>query len=294
MRHFIVLFLFLIPFLASCGPAAPADTIHVIAVESFLADLAQDVAGDRIEVDSLIPPGVDPHGFELTPADLVKLTEADMIILNGHGLESWLTETMDQTNHSALIIQASDGLEPRLSDGNEPDPHFWLDPTLVVTYIENIRLGLTKIDPQGEAVFSANAQKASRELNELDQWIAAQTGQIPEERRLLITNHETFGYYAERYGFQVVGAIIPSITTGSSPTAKEVAALVDQIEKTHAPALFLEIESNPQIANQIANETGVKVVDDLYTHSLSEKGGPAADYFSMMKWNTTRIVSALQ
>ena len=293
-RIFLLLTLFTLG-LSGCVPAAPNDqAIHVIAVESFLADLAQDVAGDRIQIDSLIPPGVDPHSFELTPADLVKLSDADLIIQNGAGLETWLAETLQQTGTTALVINASDHLQPRLSNSAEPDPHFWLDPTLTVTYIENIRAGLSRVDPAGEATFSSNADKVTQELKDLDEWITAQVEQIPSERRLLITNHETMGYFADRYGFTQVGAIIPSITTGSVPTAQEIATLISQIEETQAPAIFLEIESNPQIADQISNETGVKVVQNLYTHALSEPDGPAPDYFSMMKWNTNQIVDALR
>jgi manganese/iron transport system substrate-binding protein len=242
----------------------------------------------------LIPPGVDPHGFELTPADLVRLSEADLIIQNGQGLESWLEKTLQQSNNQAPLLNASEDLQPRASNTPEPDPHFWLDPTLTIQYIQNIRNGLIQLDPGGEAIYTANAETTISRLHELDQWIKDQVQHIPPERRLLITNHESFGYYADRYGFQVVGAIIPSITTGSTPTAQEIATLIDQIKKTGAPAIFIETGANPQIAEQISGDTGVKVVEDLYTHALSEPNGPAPDYFSMMRWNTTQIVTALK
>jgi ABC-type Zn uptake system ZnuABC Zn-binding protein ZnuA len=293
-RILVCLILFSIS-LSGCKPAAPAtDHLRVIAVESFLADLAQQVAGDRIQVDALIPPGVDPHGFELTPADLVRLSEADLIIQNGQGLESWLEKTLKQSNNQAPLLNASEDLQPRNSNTPEADPHFWLDPTLTVKYINNIRDGLIQLDPGGEITYKANAEQTITRLHELDQWIKDQVQQIPPERRLLITNHESFGYYADRYGFQVVGAIIPSITTGSTPTAQEIATLIDQIKKTGAPAIFIETGANPQIAEQISGDTGVKVVEDLYTHALSEPNGPAPDYFSMMRWNTTQIVTALK
>ncbi len=173
------------------------------------------------------------------------------------------------------------------------DPHMWLDPIRVITYVENIRAGLSEADPAGAATYQANAEAYSAQLKDLDQWIVEQVNSIPTERRLLVTNHEALGYFAARYGFQVVGAVIPSLSTEASPSGQQMAALVEQIEAANAPAIFLGEVENPNLARQIAEETGVNVVEGLHLETLTE-GAPAATYLDMMKHNVTVMVAALK
>jgi ABC-type Zn uptake system ZnuABC Zn-binding protein ZnuA len=174
------------------------------------------------------------------------------------------------------------------------DPHFWLDPNNAIHYVENIRDGLAQVDPAGKQIYTRNAQAYIAKLVDLDTWIKAQVVQVPQERRLLVTNHESLGYFADRYGFSVVGTIIPSVSTGSSPSAQQLAGLVEHIKASKAPAIFLENGVNPDIARQIAAETGVKVVTGLYSHSITPPGGEAPDYITMMKFDTLAIVKALK
>jgi ABC-type Zn uptake system ZnuABC Zn-binding protein ZnuA len=162
-----------------------------------------------------------------------------------------------------------------------------------VTYVKNIRDGLIQIDSDGAEIYKANAEAYIAQLKELDKWIVEQVKTIPAERRLLVTNHEAVEYFAERYGFKVVGAVIPSLSTDAGTSAKEMAALIEQVKAAGAPAIFLGEVENPDLANQIASETNVKVVDDLYFESLTD-GAPAATYINMMKHNVTRIVDALK
>jgi len=483
--------------LAACGPAAtptasPVDApameqpeskpaIKVLAVQTFLADIAQNVAGERVKVESLIPVGLDPHAFEPTPQDVRKIAESNVLILNGAGFEEWAEKTLENAGGERLVIEASAGLAMRepsenepghdhedeheyegedhddhsvdshskmvckqlegkqaeeeieagasadsaaelrhegehaagehahereiitlklvsredgtfagfvlfeaeseegyaitsgtgkisITDGNgaavevaqelvvecggmaqgfvykltpgeylvelsgftsgstpfsaapihahdhehegeehahedeahedehhhEGDPHFWFDPTLVVKYVENIRDGLINADPDGKDTYSANAAAYIAKLTELDGWIKAQVEQIPAERRLMVTDHHTFGYFADHYGFTIVGAIIPAFSSGASPTAQELAGLIDQVKDTGAPAIFIESISSPQLAEQIAAETGARVVSDLYTHSITEPGGKAPTYIEMMRYNVLAIVEALK
>jgi ABC-type Zn uptake system ZnuABC Zn-binding protein ZnuA len=174
------------------------------------------------------------------------------------------------------------------------DPHFWLDPISVIHYVENIRDGLSAIDPEGKEIYAKNADVYIVKLNELDGSLREQAQTIPSEKRLIVTNHESFGYFADRYGFTIIGTIIPSVSTGASPSAQQLAGLVDHIRSTGASAIFLENGTNPQIANQIAKETGVKVVTDLYTHSVTDASGKAPTYIEMMKYNMARIVENLK
>ncbi len=293
--------------LVGCGrapvPATPpaGAGLHVLAVEPFLADIVQNVAGSRTVVSTLIPLGLDPHAYEPTPGDLARVADSKVLIVNGAGLEAFLDEMLRNAGGKRLVIEASAGLTSRqLPDGQdradhpEGDPHFWLDPNNVIHYVENIRAGLSQADPAGASAYAANAQEYIAKLKELDQWIAAQVKAIPEDRRLLVTNHESLGYYADRYGFRVVGSIIPSVSTDASPSARQLAALVDAVKATSAPAVFLETGSNPQLAEQLAREAGIRVVTQLYTHSPGPSDGPAAGYIGMMEYDTRAIVDALK
>ncbi len=299
--------------LAGCAAAAkPAarnavgadGSPNVLAVETFLADIAQNVAGDRLPVAALIPIGVDPHAFEPTPQDVARIAESQVLIANGAGFEGWLQNIMANAGGERLVIEAAAGLTSRHPGEAEVsqdehgdaggDPHFWLDPLSVIRYVENIRAGLSQADPAGADIYAANATAYIAKLRDLDAWITEQVRQVPEERRLLVTNHESFGYFADRYGFRVVGTVIPSVSTSASPSAQQLAQLVDRLRATGAPAIFLETGANPQLANQLSQEIGVAVVTDLYTHSITTTGGNAPTYIDMMRYNTRKIVEALK
>jgi ABC-type Zn uptake system ZnuABC Zn-binding protein ZnuA len=295
--------------LAACQPVNNASltgnetSLKVLAVETFLADIAQNVAGNRVTVESLIPLGLDPHAFEPTPQDVQKIAESTVLIVNGAGLETWLTKTLENAGGQRQVIAASSGLTSRTArEGEETvttgtekgDPHFWLDPILVVKYVENIRDGLIAADPAGKDIYTKNAMDYIAQLNALDAWIKTQIAQLPAEHRLIVTNHESFGYFADRYGFKIIGTIVPSVSSDASPSAQELARLVDQIHKTGAVAIFLETGASPQLAEQVSSETGVKVVTRLYSHSITEPGGKAPTYIDMLKYNVNLIVEALK
>lgn len=307
--------------LVGCASPQPGPTIgsggslKIIAVETYLADIASQVAGDRLPVESLSPLGLDPHTLEITPRDAARLADADVLIVNGGGLETWLEPVLQTSGSKALLIEASKGLVFRTPQAGEPaavheaesvqgtagpeheheqDPHFWLDPTKVIAYVENIRSGLIQADPAGQAEYTANATIYVQSLNELDRWIAGQIETIPPGRRLIVTNHESFGYFADRYGLQIAGVVLPGASSLAAPSAGQLAALVQAIRSTGAPAIFLETGASPELAEQVAEETGIQVITGLYTHSLSPDDGPAPSYLKMMRYNTQLIVNALK
>jgi len=306
---FLSLLIF-IGLLASCQAAPTTSSTSspkVLAIETFLTDIARNVAGDHLQISSLIPPGVDPHSFELTPQDVAKLSSSNLILTNGAGLESWLQTTLTSNASNITVVEASKGLANRApkpgeippsqlvnSAGVVVDPHFWLDPIDVITYVNNIRDAFSVLDPSNAASYASNATAYIAQLNATDQWIQAQVNQIPAQNRLLVTNHETFGYYADRYGFKIVGAVIPSTSTDASPSAQQMADLINIIKADKVKAIFLEVGSNPQLAQQVATETGIQIVETLWTHSTSPAGGPATTYIDMMKYDTTEIVNALK
>jgi ABC-type Zn uptake system ZnuABC Zn-binding protein ZnuA len=311
--------------LTACGPGRPpqagaqAAGLRVLAVETFLADMAQNVAGDRLHVEALVPVGLDPHAFEPTPQDVARLADSDVILVNGAGFEAWLERTLENAGGDPLLVEAAAGLESRTAADTEPleaahaedetgdvgphassgphasgDPHFWLDPVLAVRYVENIRDGLSAADPEGREVYARNAAAYIEELEALDAWIREQVEGIPPERRLLVTNHESFGYFADRYGFRLVGAVLPGVSTGAAPSAQAMAALVERIREAGVKAVFLETGTEARIARAVAAEAGVTVVTELYSHSVTGPDGPAPTYIEMLKTNTRLIVEALK
>jgi ABC-type Zn uptake system ZnuABC Zn-binding protein ZnuA len=289
--------------LAGCREgSAGGGPLRVVASTSFLADIAQNVAGRVFTVERLIPLNADPHAFEPTPADIQKVSESDLLILNGAGLEGTLEQTLRNAGGHVKMVIASAGIQPRTPKPGEPaaehdgeaDPHFWLDPVLVIGYVENIRDAFAKADPAHAAEYRANAAKYIRTLRDLDAWIRRQVALIPLANRRLVMNHASHGYFADRYGFLIVGAVIPSVSTGSSPTARQLADLTAVIERAKVRAVFVEIDENPKLAEQIAREAGVQVVTGLRDHSLTGRGGVASTYVAMMQYDTRLIVEALR
>jgi len=289
--------------LASCSRDSSPARSAVIASEPFLADIAREVAGERFAVTARLPIGVDPHTWEPAPRDAAAVASARLFIVNGAGLEAFLQPLLDGLGERRpRVVEASAGLVPRRRGGSEPgaadehrdvDPHFWLDPLNVVRYAENIRDALAELDPAGASTFRANAAAYAEKLRDLDRWIAGEVARIPPERRLLVTNHESLGYFADRYGLRIVGTVIPGVSTGASPSARDLAALADELRVTGARALFIEEGADPRLARQLAAETGLALVTDLRTHTLSGPDGPAPTYLAMMRVDARTIVDAL-
>ncbi|MBN1453796.1 MAG: zinc ABC transporter substrate-binding protein [Anaerolineales bacterium] len=284
--------------LTGCGNASPAITregLKVVASTTFLADIAQSVAGDRLQVESLLPIGADPHSYQPIPQDVARVANSNLLIINGAEYEHFLENVLENAGGERTVVEASAGLKVREEAGSEHglDPHLWLDPNNVITFVENIQAGLIEVDPEGAEIYRLNAQGYVVQLQELDSWIRTQVGLIPVERRLLVTNHDSLGYFAERYGFTVIGTVVPGFSSDAAPSAQQMAALIDQIKASRAPAVFLDAAESTTLADQIASDAGVVVVTDLYFGSLTD-GPPAGTYIDMMKHNITRIVEVLR
>jgi ABC-type Zn uptake system ZnuABC Zn-binding protein ZnuA len=282
--------------LCSCRglPASgPGDAVPVILTSTpLLADVTRNIAGDRLRVESLLPLDSDPHSYQPTPQDAARLSRSRLIIINGEGYEQFLKSLLENTADKATVVEATTGIDPR-EEAGAVDPHMWLDPNNVITYAENIRDGLIQLDPAGEAVYNSNTESYIAQLKELDTWIQEQVGQIPAEKRQLVTNHEALGYFADRYDFMVIGTVIESFSSDASPSAQQLAALIDHIRTSGAPAIFLDAGDNATFAQQIADETGVKVITSLHLESLTG-GAPADTYINMIKDDVSQIVNALR
>lgn len=295
--------LMLLAVVAGCSrptPDAPRE-IRVVATTTLVGDVVRQVGGDAIALTVLLPYGVDPHAFDPTPQDLARIADADLVFANGAGLEEFLSPLLENAGGAAQIVQVSEGIPllamaPGAEEEHEHtggDPHTWIDPNNVKIWVANIAAALTQADPEHAASYQANAAAYTAELVTLDAWIREQVAQVPEAHRLLVTDHQLFGYFAEEYGFVQVGAIIPAYSTAAQPSAQELASLEDAIRSYAAPAIFVGSTVNPTLAEQVAQDTGVRLVR-VYTGSLTEPGGEADSYLSYMRYNVTAMVEALR
>jgi zinc/manganese transport system substrate-binding protein/manganese/iron transport system substrate-binding protein len=283
----------------ACGStgSVTSGNLHVVATTTIIGDIARNIAGDKANVIILLTPGVDPHEYEPVPADLQALSQAKMVFANGGGLEPWLPKTMQSAGSSIKTQMLTDGLTLRtLNEGGATihDPHVWFDVNNTIHFAEQIRDSLIAIDPANAEVYQTNARNYIARLTDLDSAIAKQVETIPPERRLLVTNHDTFGYFAARYGFKVVGTVFPAGGAEASPSAQQVVELVNLIKASQVKAVFTENTLNPELANTIAQEAGVKVITQLYTDSLGPKDSPASTYIDMMQFDVKTIVEALK
>ena len=285
-------------------PAA-GDRLQVVASFSILGDLVERVGGDAVQVTTLIGPGVDAHTYDPAPTDLVTLEEAGVIVENGLGFEPWLDGFYESAQPSAVQIVAAEGITPRqaseahagegVQEHGDFDPHVWHDVANVIVMVGNIRDALITADPANAELYEANAAAYIAELEALDAAIREQVATLPEDRRKLVTSHDTFGYFADAYGFEVLGTALGSLSTeAGDPSAQEIATLIGQIEEAGVPAIFAENVANPDLMESIAAEAGVALAPPLFTDALGPEGSPGDTYVGMMQSNVTTIVDALK
>jgi ABC-type Zn uptake system ZnuABC Zn-binding protein ZnuA len=273
-----------------------------MATTNIVADVVANVGGDRVEVKSLLPLGADPHSFEPTPQDLAAVSQVDLVFANGLGLETFLDPLLANAGATGKQRSVSDGVALRTlgageggegEQAGEPDPHVWFDPNNVLIWVDNIEKALAAADPPNAATYRDNAERYRGQLRELDAWIEQQVARVPQERREIVTDHDELGYFARRYGFRIVGAVVPSLSTVAEPSAQEIAALEAAIGDLGAPAIFVDLAVNPSLATRIGQDVGVKMVF-LYGGSLSAADGPAPDYIAFMRYDTSAIVDGLR
>jgi len=274
--------------------SAPPDQggLNVVTTTTVFADIVRNVAGDRATVSSVIPPGVGPEDFEPRPDDARKLANARLIVSNGLGLDDFLDDLLasaGSTDVPRLVL--GDGVPTMVVDGLE-NPHVWLDPSLVRRYyVPAILAALKEVDPAGAATYDANAASYEAALDDLDAELQARAAEVPEANRKLVTFHDAFPYFAEHFGFELVGVILENV--GQEPTATELAELVERIRAAGATAVFSEAQFSPELTETLAEEAGVtRVVSTLYSDALGP--APADTYVGMMRWNMDQIVEALR
>jgi ABC-type Zn uptake system ZnuABC Zn-binding protein ZnuA len=245
----------------------------VVATTTQVADLVRQVGGTRVEVEGLLRPGGDPHDYEPRPSDVAAVAAATAVFRSGGEVDEWLDEVIDNAGGDAEVVTLLDSVT-RSGD----DPHWWQDPRNALRAIDAIRAALSSVDPGGRGVYARNAARASGELRRLDRGIAACIDRVPRAKRGIVTTHDSLGYFARRYGVEVVGSVIPSLSTHAQASAGDVDRLVQQIRRAGVKAIFPESSVNPDIEAAIARESGATVGDPLYADSLGSEGSPGETY----------------
>ncbi|MEZ4530135.1 MAG: zinc ABC transporter substrate-binding protein [Thermomicrobiales bacterium] len=275
---------------------------------SILADLARQIGGERVEVTSILPANADPHDFEPSPDDVIEIEDADLIVLHGLQLDTWADSLIESAQTDAPVVVATVGIETiggdheggdhdeedHDHDFDMGDPHVWFDPMRAKQMAANIRDGLAALDPDGATGYQERYEAYAAELDRLDHDIRERIELIPEDRRIMVTNHDALAYYAERYGLTIVGTVIPGLDSRTEPSAKDVVALIERVEESGVSVIFAENTVDPALAESLAADTGIRVAPDLYTDSLGDEGSGADTYIGLMQTDTLIIVENLR
>ncbi len=293
-------------FIVGGGTEARAEKkVRVITSFTIIGDMIKNVGGNRVEVTALVGPNGDAHVYEPTPADARAVSEADLVVVNGLGLEGWMDRLIHTSGYKGPVVVASQGIKPREmteeeEEEHEPgarhepkiDPHAWQNLANGQTYVENIAQALSTVDPKGAPLYKANADAYKAKLGELDKWVKTEFSSIPKPKRRMITSHDAFGYLGAAYGVTILSPM--GVSTESEPSAGGVAKLIKQIRQEKITAVFIENVSDPRLVEQIGKESGVTLGGELYSDALSKPEGPAPTYIDMFKNNIPKIVAAMR
>jgi len=292
--------------LAACGggedaadTTAATGALTIVATTSVLGDVVTNIVGAAATVEVIMGAGVDPHDFQPSPQQAAAIQSADLVIAVGLGLEEGLLDVIASAeNDGTPVIELAAQLDPiafagsRGDESGGEDPHFWQDPSRMATAVELIADRLGAID--GSVDWGATAAAYAAQLRALDAAIDEQLASIPAERRKIVTNHDAFGYFADRYGFEIVGVVIPGGSTLAEPSAADLAGIVATIEEERVTAIFAENTNPAVLAEAVAAELGGEVrVFELHSDSLGEPGSPAATYIGLLRTNAATVAGAL-
>ena len=288
---------------APVGETSSGQLLEVVTTTDFLADWARNIGGDGVNVFSLLPTGADPHSFQPGSRDVARIAEADIVLSVGLGLEaSWLQGLiLNASADPSKIMAVGEVIEPieNSEEGGEHDgedaldPHFWFDPVRVQQAITHVADRFSAIDQSRGDMYLANASAYNHQLGELHSWIEMEVASIPPDHRFLITSHDSFQYFARRYGFQIVGTVIPATTTESESSPQHLTSIIEAVQEHNLPVIFGETTVSDRLANTIASETGATLVR-LHSGNLGQEGSGASTYLDMMRTNVKKIAKALQ
>jgi ABC-type Zn uptake system ZnuABC Zn-binding protein ZnuA len=284
-----VILLLALAALAGCGEddrgAAAGQHVKVVATTTQAADLVRNVGGDAVEVVGLLAPNSDPHEYEVRPRDLQALVDGDLVVRSGGDLDDWLEEAIEGSGSEAPTLTLIDGVRT-LDD----DPHWWQNPRNAIHAAGEIERALSAANPAGAAAYAGNADRYEARLRRLDRAVAACMDKVPAAQRKLVTTHDALGYYAQRYGIEVIGAVIPSLSTSGQPSAGETAQLIRTIREEDVRAIFAESSVNATVEEAIARETGARVGKALWADTLGPPGSDGATYVASIASNTRALM----
>jgi zinc/manganese transport system substrate-binding protein len=288
MRALLLLFAFCLPLSLSA-----AEKPRVVTSFSILADMTRAVGGEHIQLNNLVGPDSDAHTYETTPDDARAVRQAQLVVENGLGFEPWLDRLVKSTETRAQVIQASHGVIPRSleEDGQTiPDPHAWNNLANADIYVDNIAKALEKLDPANAADYRRNAEAYLKQAHALLAYAKDKLGNLPADRRTLVTSHDAFGYLGQAYGLKLLAP--QGLSTEREASATEVAELIRQIREQHIRAVFLENIKDPRLMQQIAEESGAKIGGTLHSDALASEG-PASTYLGLYRSNVDTLYQAL-
>ena len=274
--------------------ARAAQPLGTVATISILADMVRQVGGSEVDVVSLVPPDGDAHTYEPRPGDPAALRGARLLVENGLGLEGWMDRLRAASGFAGVRVVAAEAVRPRhfIEDGATAiDPHAWQDPRNGVRYVRAIAAGLARADPAHADAWRARADAYVAEIAATDAWISARLAVVPPQKRQIVTSHDAFGYYGDRYGIRL--HFIEGISTDAEPSAREMARLIDDIRAQGIRAVFIENMTDPRLVAAVAHEAGVTVGPRVYSDALSPPGGPADTYIQMLRYNTAAFADAM-
>jgi len=288
--------------LTACSKVSEGDADHdklqIVATYSIIADMTENIVGEKAEVYSMVPIGTDPHMYDPLPKDTSKVSSADLVFYNGLNLETgkgWFQDLLDVTNKKDVAFAVSDEVSPMYltEKGKETqiDPHAWLDIQNSIKYVDIITKRVIEKDPDNKEFYLNNQSEYVKKLNELDQYAKEAVEKIPQEKRILVTSEGAFKYFSKAYGFE--SAFIWEINTDSQGTPEQMKNIIKIIDENQVPALFLETSVNPKTMETIANETGVPIHSKIFTDSLAKKGEEGDTYIKMIKWNIDKVIEGL-
>ena len=296
--------------------AAEAGATRAVVSFSILDDVVRNVGGDCVDTTVLVGADGDAHVFEPTPKDATALKESDVVISNGLGFEPWLADLYSSSGSTATQVVTMSGVTPikgedehghegedghtdeggakaEGEDAHAVDPHAWQDPANMRKAVAKVRDALVAANPECAPRIRENAARYDAELVALDAEIASAVKSVPRDQRIIITNHDSLGYFAKRYGFGVETALGSVTTESADPSAQQIASLADDIKKDGVKAIFVENIGGSGVIDRLATEAGVQVAPPLYTDALGEQGSAGATYLGMMKANAQTISTAL-
>jgi ABC-type Zn uptake system ZnuABC Zn-binding protein ZnuA len=289
VRILVFAALFLVTLVAaSCGNDGASGDRTVVATTTEVADLVRQVGGGRISVDGMLRPGGDPHDYEPRPSDVAAVARADLVFRSGGEVDDWLGGVIDNAGGSAEVVSLIDSVH-RIGD----DPHWWQDPRNAERAVDTIRARLAELDPGGARAYRRNAARLERRLRALDSAVSGCVARVPKAKRKIVTTHDALGYFARRYGVDVVGAVIPSLSSQAQASAGDVQKLVDQIRSERVEAVFPESSVNPDIERAIARESGARIGDTLYADSLGPTGSAGDTYVGALTADAGALVRGM-